>query len=140
MTDARVLWYLTKLASSGHVVSEAGRWVRTPSGKLLLDSPVPESTDETVMPGRTVYDFRQAFADTAAGMFGDTYVQTGGEHGGRLSTAQAGEFRDRLAALIAEYFGPGQGDRSGVKYGFHWVLTPTDLHPLDDDEMPPNTR
>jgi hypothetical protein len=55
-----------------------------------------------------------------------------GEHRTRLSTSQAAEFHDRLLRLVAEYFGPGEGDRSGVKYGFHWLLTPIDLHPLQE--------
>ena len=33
---------------------------------------------------------------------------------------------------IEEYFPPGKGDRSGIKYGFHGVLTPIDLHQLGD--------
>lgn len=135
VNDARVLWYLRKLEASGRVVETNGAWSRTPEGgRLLASSPaVPEGT---TMPGRTVYDFRQAFADAAAGMFGDTYVQAGGEHGARLSLDQAAQFRERLARLVAEYFAPGKGDRSGVKYGLHWTLTPTDLHPLGDEDPP----
>jgi hypothetical protein len=49
-----------------------------------------------------------------------------------MSAEQAAEFNSRLATLIAEYFGPGRGDRTGTKYGLHWVLTPIDLHPLSD--------
>lgn len=137
VTDARVLWYLQKLHASGRVSRSDDAWIRTEAGRHLLDTPSVESPDHTIMPGRTVYDFRQAFADTAAGMFGEDYVQVGGEHGGRLSCEQAEEFKDRLISLVAEYFGPGQGDRSGTKYGFHWVLTPTDLHPLGDDSPRP---
>ncbi|GAA5020592.1 hypothetical protein GCM10023317_63670 [Actinopolymorpha pittospori] len=135
VNNARVLWYLRKLEASGRVVVTGGRWTRTPEGSRLLAGPssVPEGT---TMPGQTVYDFRQAFADAAAGMFGDTYVQAGGEHGGRLSLEQAAEFRERLTSLVAEYFAPGKGDRRGVKYGLHWTLTPTDLHPLGDDDPP----
>jgi hypothetical protein len=36
------------------------------------------------------------------------------------------------ATLISEYLGSGRGDRTGTKYGLHWVLTPIDLHPLED--------
>lgn len=86
------------------------------------------------MPGGTVYDFPQAFADASAGMFGPHFAQGSGEHGSRMSLAQAAEFQERLQALIAEYFAPGRGDRVGTKYGFHWTLTPTDLHPLRNDE------
>ena len=136
VNDARVLWYLRKLEATGRVVVTEGVWSRTPEGSRLLSSPssVPEGT---TLPGRTVYDFQQAFADAAAGMFGDTYVQARGEHGGRLSLGQAAEFRERLASLVAEYFAPGNGDRTGVKYGLHWTLTPTDLHPLGDAYDPP---
>ena len=52
----------------------------------------------------------------------------------RLSEEQAAEFGRRLLALIEEYFPPGKGDRSGIKYGFYGILTPIDLHPLGDSE------
>ena len=52
----------------------------------------------------------------------------------RLSEEQASEFGRRLLALIEEYFPPGKGDQSGIKYGFYGILTPIDLHPLDDSE------
>lgn len=132
VTDARVLWYLGKLTESGRVVEADGRWSRTGRGSQYAVASGPAVEDVTVIPGRTVYDFRQAYADAAAGMFGPDFVQGAGENGSRLSAAQAAEFRDRLVSLIAEYFAPGMGDRSGTKYGFHWVFTPTDLHPLDD--------
>jgi hypothetical protein len=36
--------------------------------------------------------------------------------------------------ITDEYFASGRVDRAATpKYGFHWVLTPTDLHPLDDE-------
>lgn len=80
-----------------------------------------------------MYDYQQAFADAEAGMFGATYVQGSGEHGGRVPYERAVEFNQRLLSLIAEYFAPDRIDRTATpKYGFHWVLTPTDLHPLDD--------
>lgn len=132
VTDARVLWYLRRLADSARVEERDGQWQRTGAGAEYLAEPVLDSDDVTVLPGRTVYDFRQAFADADAGMFGPVFVRAGGEHGSRMSYDQAQEFNERLQALIAEYFGPGQGDRRGTKYGLHWVLTPTDLHPLDD--------
>ncbi|HVX46224.1 MAG TPA: hypothetical protein VHC49_20195 [Mycobacteriales bacterium] len=132
VTDARVLWYLQRLAESRRVAEQDGRWSRTAAGPDYLAETPPEPDDVTVLPGRTVYDFRQAFADADAGMFGPTFVRIGGEHGSRMSYDQAQEFSERLSALISEYFDPGQGDRRGTKYGLHWVLTPTDLHPLDD--------
>lgn len=133
VTDARILWYLAKLSAVGRVKERDGLWGRGPHAHEYLASPEPATDDCTIIPGRTVYDFQQAFADAAAGMFGAEYVQGIGEHGGRLSLAEATEFRERLISLIAEYFAPEDVDRSGTKYGFHWVITPSDLHPLDDD-------
>lgn len=131
VNDARVLWHLERLAATGHVVGGAGdRWQRT-------DVPAPDEPEPgpvTLVPEASVHDFVQAFADAEAGMFGDVFVQAGEEHASRMSTEQAAEFRDRLMALIAEYFAPGAGDRSGTKYGFRWVLTPVDVHPLGDQD------
>ncbi|MFF1818903.1 hypothetical protein ACFVWG_16505 [Kribbella sp. NPDC058245] len=135
VTDARVLWYLTKLAAAGLVTESDGRWFRTQQGIDYLASPQPTTDDYTVLPGRTTYDYQQAFADAEAGMFGPTYVQGSGEHGGRVAYARAVEFHQRLQDLIAEYFAPESIDRAATpKYGFHWVLTPTDLHPLNDGQ------
>lgn len=131
VTDARVLWYLTRLAEESRVEENDGRWSRTDSATEYLSRPGQVTDDVTVLPGRTVYDYQQAFADADAGMFGPTFVRQGGEHGSRMSYEQVQEFNERLQALIGEYFGPGKGDRQGTKYGLHWVLTPTDLHPLD---------
>ncbi|MFI5734520.1 hypothetical protein ACIA49_30670 [Kribbella sp. NPDC051587] len=135
VTDARVLWYLTRLAATGRVTQSDGRWSRTQLGIDYLATPQPSSEDHTMLPGRTTYDYQQAFADAQAGMFGPTYVQAGGEHAGRVSYARAVEFHQRLQDLIAEYFAPESIDRAATpKYGFHWVLTPTDLHPLNDGQ------
>ncbi|TDC14349.1 GNAT family N-acetyltransferase [Kribbella albertanoniae] len=134
ITDARVLWYLTKLAAAGLVKQSDGLWLRTSLGADYLGTPPSATDDVTVLPGRTTYDYQQAFADSRAGMFGSTYVQASGEHGGRVPYARAVEFNQRLQDLVAEYFAPNRIDRSASpKYGFHWVLTPTDLHPLDDE-------
>jgi hypothetical protein len=84
-------------------------------------------------PARIVADFEQAIIESAEGVYGSDFVQQSGEHRSRLPREQAAEFSERLVELIEEYFAPGQGDRSGVKYGFHWILTPIDLHALDDD-------
>lgn len=132
VTDARILWYLNRLQDSGRVSTVDDKWSRTGAGEPYGAQPAELGDDHTILPGQTVYDFRQAYADAAAGMFGPDYSQGSGEHGGRLSREQAIEFQQRLSALIAEYFAPGRADRSGTKYGFHWVFTPTDLHPLDD--------
>jgi hypothetical protein len=134
VTDARVLWYLTKLESTGRVEQEQGLWVRTQPGADYLATPQPTTEDCTLLPGRTVYDYQQAFADAQAGMFGPTFVQGSGEHGGRVPYERAVEFNRRLLDLVGEYFAPDHIDRTATpKYGFHWVLTPTDLHPLDDE-------
>ncbi|MFC9686952.1 GNAT family N-acetyltransferase [Kribbella sp. NPDC056951] len=134
VTDARVLWYVEKLAAAGLVAQTDHLWVRTPLGVDYLGTPQPATDDTTVLPGRTTYDYQQAFADSQAGMFGSTFVQASGEHGGRVPHARAVEFNQRLQDLIAEYFAPDRIDRSATpKYGFHWVLTPTDLHPLDEE-------
>lgn len=131
VNDARVLWHLKRLAASGHVAGGSdGRWEVT-------GLPAPDEAEPgpvTVVPEASVHDFVQAFADAEAGMFGADFVQAGEEHASRMSTEQAAEFRDRLMALIAEYFAPGAGDRRGTKYGFRWVLTPVDLHPLRDQD------
>jgi hypothetical protein len=135
VTDARVLWYLTKLAATGRVEELDGRWTRTAAGAGYLTTPPPAADDDrTVLPGRTVYDYQQAYADAAAGMFGPNFVQTSGEHGGRVPYERVVEFNERLLSLISEYFAPDRVDRTASpKYGFHWILTPTDLHPLDDN-------
>ena len=83
-------------------------------------------------PPRLVYDYGQALLEAGAGMYGAEYVQRSGEHASRMSHVQAAEFADRLQALVEEYFAPGRGDRAGLKYGFHWIVTPVDLHPLED--------
>lgn len=133
VTDARVLWYLKKLEATGRVEERNGLWVRTDRGADYAAAPAPAREDCTVLPGRTVYDYQQAFADAEAGMFGATFVQGTGEHGGRVPYERVVEFNERLLGLIAEYFAPDRVDRAATpKYGFHWVLTPTDLHPIDD--------
>jgi biotin operon repressor len=133
VTDARILWYLGKLRDAGHVVEEAGRWNRTAAGDELAGSPRPPLGDHTVLPVATVHDFVQAYADSAAGMFGPEIVQMSAEHAGRVPRERVVEFNERLLSLIAEYFAPDKIDPAATpKYGFHWILTPVDLHPLDD--------
>ncbi|MGI8870369.1 MAG: hypothetical protein ACR2F6_16355 [Mycobacteriales bacterium] len=133
VTDARVLWYLERLRGVGRVTVSDAHWSRTREGEAYRAARAAETSDCTIIPGATVYDFRQAYADTAAGMFGGDFVQAAGEHGARISAARVAEFRDRLTTLVVEYFGPENVEPAETKYGFHWVLTPTDLHPLDDD-------
>lgn len=133
VTDARVLWCLVQLRETDRVVEHAGLWTRTAKGTELLAEHSPVIEEFTVLPDRTVYDYRQAYADAAAGVFGTTFVQGSEEHGGRVPHARAVEFNERLLSLIAECFAPDRIDQhANSKYGFHWILTPTDLHPLDD--------
>jgi hypothetical protein len=133
VTDARVLWYLEKLRDAGRVVEEAGTWRRTAAGAELAASPAPGSDGRTELPGRSAQDYVQAYADAAAGMFGAGFVQDSGEHAGRVPGERVAEFHERLQSLIGEYFAPDKIDRAASpKYGFRWVLTPVDLHPLDD--------
>ena len=87
-----------------------------------------------VIPAAVAGQFNQASREATEGMFGPSFQMSVNHNRARLSEAQAAEFNRRLLALIEEYFPPGKGDRSGIKYGFHGVLTPIDLHPLGDAE------
>jgi DNA-binding transcriptional ArsR family regulator len=131
VTDSRLKWHLDALEKSGHVRRGAeGRWGRTPSGTSLMTRLVVVADGPF---SSSVYDLDQAYAEARAGLYGSAYVQRAGHHASRLSAAQAAEFANRLEALIAEYFAPGQRDPSGAKYGLSWAVTPVDLHPLGDD-------
>ncbi|MGZ0149547.1 AAA family ATPase [Kribbella sp. WER1] len=132
-TDARVLWYLEKLRATGRVVEDDGRWRRTDSGAELAARPLPEDGPRTAIPGSSAQDYAQAYADAAAGMYAAGFVQDSGEHAGRVPGERVAEFHERLLSLVGEYFAPDKIDRSATpKYGFRWVLTPVDLHPLDE--------
>jgi hypothetical protein len=133
VTDARVLWYLGKLRDTGRVVEDGGVWLRTAAGSELAERPAPEKGGRTELPGSSAQDYVQAYADAAAGMFGMGFVQDMGEHAGRVPGERVAEFHERLLSLVEEYFAPDKVDRAASpKYGFRWVLTPVDLHPLDD--------
>ena len=93
-----------------------------------------DSQAQLAIPAAVAGQFNQAFREAAEGMYGPSFQMSVNHNRARLSEAQAAEFNRRLLALIEEYFPPGKGDRSGVKYGFHGVLTPIDLHPLGDAE------
>lgn len=132
-TDARVLWYLEKLRDTGRVVEDSGRWRRTDAGAALAESPAPGTGARSEIPGSSAQDYVQAYADAAAGMYAAGFVQDNGEHAGRVPGERVAEFHERLVSLVNEYFAPDKIDRSATpKYGFRWVLTPVDLHPLDD--------
>lgn len=133
VTDARVLWYLEKLRDTGRVLEDTGRWRRTEAGAELAASPSPEPGPRTALPGSSAQNYVQAYADAAAGMYAAGFVQDSGEHAGRVPEERVVEFHQRLLSLVNEYFAPDRIDRSASpKYGFRWVLTPVDLHPLDD--------
>ncbi len=141
ITDARVLYHLKKLAQTGVVQLEKDatgphEWRCSPvTGKirvrmdLLKNNQVAEA-----MPTDVVSQFNQAFREAAEGLYGSTFQTSVNHNRARLSEEQASEFGRRLLALIEEYFPPGKGDRSGIKYGFYGILTPIDLHPLDNSE------
>ncbi|MGH2549913.1 MAG: winged helix-turn-helix domain-containing protein [Thermomicrobiales bacterium] len=133
VTDSRLLWHLRQMRDDG--LLESGDEVRWSRSEERLLAPESSRTIRTssVFSDRVVDDFNDAMGEAADGLYGASYTQAGGEHRSRLSTEQAEEFRDRLVSLIEEYFAPGQGDRTGIKHGFHWVLTPIDLHPSDDE-------
>ena len=76
VTDARVLWYLHRLRDTGRVVEDAGLWRRTAAEAELAESPAPEKSGRTELPGASAQDYVQAYADAAAGMFG-TGVRAG---------------------------------------------------------------
>ena len=87
---------------------------------------------EEAMPPDLADQFNQALREAAEGLYGSTFQTSLNHNRARLSEAQAGEFNRRLLALIEEYFPPGKGDQSGIKYGFYGVLTPIDLHPFEE--------
>ena len=141
ITDARVLYHLKKLAETGVVQLEKDEtgppeWRCSPAADkirvredLLANNQVAEA-----MPSDIVNQFNQAFREAAEGLYGSTFQTSVNHNRARLSEEQASEFGRRLLALIEEYFPPGKGDRSGIKYGFYGILTPIDLHPLEDSE------
>lgn len=132
VTDSRLDWHLQSLAEESLVELDTDqRWTRTATGAQLASHLV---IDRDGPFGAGVYDLDQAYAEARAGLYGNTFLQRFGHHAARLSDAQASEFAPRLETLAAEYFAPGRGDRSGLKYGLSWAITPVDLHPLDDDE------
>ena len=141
VTDARVLYHLQRLAQTGvvHLEEEGAdpqEWRCLPAvGKVRVrDTRAAQDQIAEAMPTDVVRQFNQAFREAAEGLYGSTFQQSINHNRARLSEEQAAEFGRRLLALIEEYFPPGKGDRSGVKYGFYGILTPIDLHPLGDSE------
>ena len=141
VTDARVLYHLQRLAQTGVVhLEEDGanpqEWRCLPAAGTIRVRETRSANDPTseAMPTDVVSQFNQAFREAAEGLYGSTFQQSINHNRARLSEEQAAEFGRRLLALIEEYFPPGKGDRSGIKYGFYGILTPIDLHPLGDSE------
>ncbi len=139
--DARVLYHLQRLAQIGVVhLEEDGadsqEWRCLPAAGTIRVRESLSTADQIAeaMPTDVVSQFNQAFREAAEGLYGSTFQQSSNHNRARLSEEQAAEFGRRLLVLIEEYFPPGKGDRAGVKYGFHGILTPIDLHPLGDSE------
>ena len=141
VTDARILYHLQRLAQTGVVhLEEDGanpqEWRCLPAAGAIRVRETRATGDQIAeaMPTDVVSQFNQAFREAAEGLYGSTFQQSINHNRARLSEEQAAEFGRRLLALIEEYFPPGKGDRSGIKYGFYGILTPIDLHPLGDSE------
>lgn len=141
VTDARVLYHLQRLAQTGVVhLEEDGvkpqEWRCLPAAGAIRVRESLSAKDQIAeaMPTDVVSQFNQAFREAAEGLYGPTFEVAVNHNRSRLSEEQAAEFGRRLLALIEEYFPPGKGDQSGVKYGFYGILTPIDLHPLGDSE------
>ena len=153
VTDARILYHLHRLAETGVVTlkeddageqdsgSSSREWRCLPAaGKIRVrvkheDDDAFEKADNhdmEAMPPDVADQFNQAFREAAEGLYGSTFQTSLNHNRARLSERQAAEFNRRLLALIEEYFPPGKGDPSGIKYGFHGVLTPIDLHPIEE--------
>ncbi|MYD24419.1 MAG: winged helix-turn-helix transcriptional regulator [Gemmatimonadetes bacterium] len=158
VTDARVLYHIQRLEETGVVrlesdgaedprkwrclptagvirvraEQEAGNSIGPGDGRYAVGGQPKGSQPREAIPAAVAGQFNQAFREVAEGMYGPSFQVSINHNRARLSEAQAAEFNRRLLALIEEYFPPGKGDRSGVKYGFHGVLTPIDLHPFGD--------
>lgn len=141
VTDARVLYHLQRLAQTGvvHLEEEGAdpqEWRCLPAAGTIRvrETRATGEQIEEAMPTDVVSQFNQASREAAEGLYGSTFQMSVNHNRARLSEEQAAEFGRRLLALIEEYFPPGKGDRSGIKYGFYGMLTPIDLHPLGDSE------
>lgn len=162
VTDARVVYHVQRLTETGVVRLESDgaedprEWRCLPAAGMIRVRAAQESWKgddpfgpgderdtvggldtetfqaEKAIPAVVAGQFNQAFREAAEGMYGPSFQMSVNHNRARLSDAQAAEFNHRLLALIEEYFPPGKGDRSGMKYGFYGVLTPIDLHPLGD--------
>ena len=141
VTDARVLYHLKRLAQTGVVHLEEDKdalqeWRCVPAAGKIRVRETLSANDQIAeaMPTDVVSQFNQAFREAAEGLYGSTFQVSVNHNRARLSEEQASEFGRRLLVLIEEYFPPGRGDHSGIKYGFYGILTPIDLHPLEDSK------
>ncbi|MDE0055524.1 MAG: winged helix-turn-helix domain-containing protein [Gammaproteobacteria bacterium] len=135
--DARVHYHIGRLAEAGIVQlndrSDDPRLWTCSLADIPLPVPDQNSRGFEVIPSRVANDFDQSYRELKEGLFGHAAtVLLGRESRTRLSEEQAIEFRRRVQALADEYFLPGRGDQTGVKYGFFAVLSPIDIHPLGD--------
>lgn len=139
ITDARVLYHLRQLAQTGVVRLETDKiapreWRCLPAAGKIRVREVISTRNPIAIPTHVVSQFNQAFREATEGLYGSTFQLSVNHNRARLSEEQATEFGRRLLALINEYFPPGRGDPAGIKYGFYGVLTPIDLHPLEDSK------
>ena len=138
VTDARVLYHLSRLIQAEVVIADGDsddpreqRYLAAAANIRVRESEVPNGGVPEAIPIDIANDFNQGFREAMEGMVGSS-PRVVSQNRARLSDAQAAEFAGRLLELIEEYFPPGKGDRSGIKFGFYGVLTPIDLHPLSD--------
>ena len=138
ITDTRVLRHLQRLAESDVVhLQKTGRdaraWRCIPvAGKIRIRDTLDETAKTSLpVPSEVACQFNQAFRESADGIFGPNFQSSVNHNRARLSEEQAAEFNRRLLDLIEEYFPPGRGDPTGIKYGFFGVLTPIDLPPIE---------
>jgi DNA-binding transcriptional ArsR family regulator len=139
ITDARILYHCKRLAETGVVRLEEGGadprlYLCRPLARRIRvrETASPWNDVSEAIPPDVSSDFNQASLEAAEGLFGAKPVIARMHNRSRLSEEQALEFTHRLVGLIEEYFPPGMGDRSGIKYGFYGTIMPIDLHPLED--------
>ncbi len=138
VTDSRILRHLERLAESDivHLQQSGGdptAWRCLPAAdRIRFPDPRDNNAESTeAVSSEVACQFNQAFRESADGIFGPRFQSSVNHNRARLSERQAAEFNRRLLELIEEYFPPGKGDPSGIKYGFFGVLTPIDLAPLE---------
>ena len=138
VTDSRILRHLERLAETDVVRlqktgSDPRAWRCLPAAARILFPDPDDNAAETTqpVPSEVACLFNQAFRESADGIFGPRFQSSVNHNRARLSERQAAEFNRRLLELIEEYFPPGKGDPSGIKYGFFGVLTPIDLAPIE---------